>query len=451
MFAEWRQTLRRAEHALEQGQLDQAEKLATAPDVRSYRQARVLGVQIAEAFTARAAEQINQGDSRRAWEDLARAERLGGANQQVAELRSRLTRRALDDATQALHVGQLDEAKKRLAELRSRGEAPAELRRIQAVIVAWQEARRMATAGQFAAALAQLDLAGRLYPKAPAIEAERQVVAARAEQLGSMESDLYRALTERNWPAVLARSDAIRAIAPEHVAARAARRQAWLGAGIAASQSRRAVAGASKSDPSTSAEPRFLLWVDGVGGYLVCCGSRVSVGQPTEAHVDIPLMADLSRQHASIDRDAAGYVVRTVRRASINGKPVRGEASLADGDCLTLGQSVHLRFHRPSRVTATARLALESDHRLPFVVDGVLLMADQCILGGDGNAHVRIPDLRSEIVLCRQDGALWCRADAGFEVDGRPCRERARLEWNSRIRGEGFSFAIELLKQGRPK
>jgi hypothetical protein len=37
-------------------------------------------------------------------------------------------------------------------------------------------------------------------------------------------------------------------------------------------------------------------------------------------------------------------------------------------------------------------------------------------------------------VLYRQGGALWCRAAAGFEVDGRACAARAPLTLQSSIR-----------------
>lgn len=41
---------------------------------------------------------------------------------------------------------------------------------------------------------------------------------------------------------------------------------------------------------------RLLCWIDGVGGYLLCLSSKVSLGRATgDATVDIPLFADVSR------------------------------------------------------------------------------------------------------------------------------------------------------------
>ena len=45
----------------------------------------------------------------------------------------------------------------------------------------------------------------------------------------------------------------------------------------------------------------YALWIDGVGGYLVCLSHRVTLGQSlNETPVDIALIADVSRHHATI-------------------------------------------------------------------------------------------------------------------------------------------------------
>ena len=46
---------------------------------------------------------------------------------------------------------------------------------------------------------------------------------------------------------------------------------------------------------------RFLLWVDAIGGYLVCLDDRILLGRAgPDSHADIPLMGDLSRNHATL-------------------------------------------------------------------------------------------------------------------------------------------------------
>jgi hypothetical protein len=120
-------------------------------------------------------------------------------------------------------------------------------------------------------------------------------------------------------------------------------------------------------------------------------------------------------------------------------------APLRDGDVVRLGSTVELEFRQPSPVSATARLRVVSRHRLPLAVDGVILMAETCIVSNSKQAHIDSPSLDAPIVLYRQGAALWCRAPGGFEVDGRACAARAPLTLQSSVLGEGYSFSLEPL------
>jgi hypothetical protein len=189
---------------------------------------------------------------------------------------------------------------------------------------------------------------------------------------------------------------------------------------------------------------RFLLWVDAVGGYLVCLDDRIVLGRAgSDSHADIPLMGDLSRNHATVMRHGDGYLLQAHHASFVNGKPVVKESVLRDGDVIRLGATVELEFRQPSPVSATARLSIVSRHRLPLAVDGVLLMAETCIVGETSQAHICAPMLKKPVVLYRQAGSLWCRAEGVFDVDGRTCASRAPLTLQSSVFGEGFSFSLE--------
>jgi hypothetical protein len=191
---------------------------------------------------------------------------------------------------------------------------------------------------------------------------------------------------------------------------------------------------------------RFLLWVDGVGGYLVCMDDSIVLGRAgPDSHADIPLMGDLSRNHATLVRNGDGYLLQAHHASFVNGKPVADKVVLHDGDVIRLGSTVELEFRQPSPVSATARLSIVSRHRLPLAVDGVLLMAETCIVGGADQAHIPAPALKNPVVLYRQAGALWCRAVGAFDVDGRTCAARAPLTLQSSVLGDGFSFSLEPL------
>ena len=102
-----------------------------------------------------------------------------------------------------------------------------------------------------------------------------------------------------------------------------------------------------------------------------------------------------------------------------------------------------MKFRRPNPLSTTARLELASAHRLSLPTEAVLLMAETLIVGSKSNSHVVAPGWTREVVLFRHGDELWCRTPGGFEVDGESCHDRARVKLSSRVRGDGFSLALE--------
>src|SRR5262249_14765432 len=130
---------------------------------------------------------------------------------------------------------------------------------------------------------------------------------------------LHEAVAEKKWRDVLQLSEEVLAMAPTHAEARKARARAWK-AIEPATETHTSVSAPAPAPPMTP-QPRFLLWIDGVGGYLVCLGGRVTLGQATpDAYVDIPLFADVSRHHATLTRETEGYVLEAVRPVQVNGR-----------------------------------------------------------------------------------------------------------------------------------
>jgi hypothetical protein len=192
---------------------------------------------------------------------------------------------------------------------------------------------------------------------------------------------------------------------------------------------------------------RFLLWIDGVGGFLVCERTDVVLGQAVgDAATDVPIVGDVSRQHARIRRDGESYVIEPLRGAvRLDERPVGESALLGDECSLVLGGGVKLRFRRTHPLSATARLDFLSDHNLVPAVDGVLLLADSCVLGPAANAHVRCPDWKSSVVLFRREGRLHCQTTGTVDVDGRRRAGGGALSANSRVSGADFALALEPL------
>ena len=192
------------------------------------------------------------------------------------------------------------------------------------------------------------------------------------------------------------------------------------------------------------ASPRFWLWIDGVGGYLVCEADSVTLGQPVPGGaVDIPILGDVSRRHAVIRRDGESYLIEPLREIRLGGKRVSQPCTLGHDAHIELSGGVQLRFRRTHPYSMTARLDFLSPHRTHPSTDGIVLLAEACVLGPGPNCHVQCRDWSKELVLYRQQGGLYCRSPGELEVDGRKQRDRASLTRSSRVAGRDFSLTLE--------
>lgn len=192
------------------------------------------------------------------------------------------------------------------------------------------------------------------------------------------------------------------------------------------------------------ATERFVLWVDGVGGYLVCLRDSVVLGQyMPDSAVDVAIGGDLSRKHAVVRRQNETYLIDPIGPTKIDGRPIHAATALKDGEEIQLGSVVRLRFRRPHPLSATARLEPVSNHRIRPGVDAVLLMSESLVLGPRWQNHVLCLDWSSDLVLGRQGGELFCRAMRPIEIDGQEVDGRGKLTFASRVTGEDFSICLE--------
>ena len=487
--------LRQAEEAARAGRFDEALALVSRPDVADHHHAVKLRGRFVLDLIARASRRGGADDTAGAIADLDLAERLGAAPDILAEARLGLADRVAVEVLSDLDAGEPARVVERVEHLARHKIGGPALRRAREVAESWQAMHEEARRGEFGRAGAHLDRAERLAGATAqaALASCRRDLEARQKAASPRVEALNAALAAGQWPETLRAAEAVLETVPEHPAARQARARAWQQiAAIAPSASwpdrgarmpqanapsepepirfldaTEAVAPALAQAPPGANAPRrtrpippvrlaappvepgpsgrFLLWVDTVGGYLVCLDDRVTLGRAgPDSQADIAILGDLAREHAALRRDGEGYVVHAHHPTFVNGKPVR-TAPLRDGDVIRLGDTVELEFRQPSPVSSTARLAIVSRHRLPLAVDGALLMAETCIIGPSSQAHVTAPGLGDPVVLYRQGPALWCRASGGFDVDGRPHVARGSITLQSSVMGEGFSFSLEAL------
>lgn len=440
-------TLRQAREAIQNGRLEEAHRLLYQDGAVGYRGSGELLQQVARGLLERARRRLKEGDTAATWNDLLLAEQIGGADNGAADLRQELGRAALTEARSYLDAGEAVRAAEVLSQLSDRGVRLVEVRMLEDAAKHWIRARDLAGRGEFGPALQAAQRVAEHLPKEHIALARFETeLRGRAKGFNDLVVQLHDAVGGKDGRRMLILADQILALAPQHEEARKARACAWKAVEAATVMSPRPEPATSHHEPPPPRSPRFLLWVDGVGGYLVCLGERVILGQAApDACADVPLFADISRAHATLSRDAEGYLLEAARTATVNGHPV-DRALLKPGDRVTLGGTCELRFSQPVPVSATAQIEVISGHRLAMAVDKIFLMADTLVLGPSAQSHVVLPDIRQAVVLYRNRDGLGVRYAGSLTVDGQTCRERGTLGPSSQVTGEDFSFAIEPLE-----
>jgi hypothetical protein len=157
----------------------------------------------------------------------------------------------------------------------------------------------------------------------------------------------------------------------------------------------------------------------------------------------VPILADLSRRHATIRREGESYVLNPIHRVAVDGRDVLEPTVLRDKCIVKLAGSVQLRFRRPHALSATALLEPVDRIRTEPAVDGIVLMSESCILGAGPQSHIRCRGWSNELVLIRRGDELLCRSKAAIAVDDETQTGHAVLAANSRIAGEDFALSLE--------
>jgi hypothetical protein len=439
-------TLRQAEEALKTGRLEEAHRLLAQPAANGHKRAWKLQRRVGNRLVERGQQRLRHGDLEAAWHDLLLAEQMGHADLAADNLRQDLVQGGLGAARTLLQAGEPGRAAETLTQLRERSANHPEVQLLEEAAKGWLEARDLAAHGEFARALEILSRILPLTPQpCPVLERYRGEVQLRWQTFTSLLVQLHQGVEKACWPEVLKVAEQILAAAPLHQEALKARTRAWKVVSPATIVPAEEFAAVTSLEPPPQPPQRFVLWIDGVGGYLLCLSPRISLGQATlDASVDIPLYADVSRLHATLTRDEEGYLLEAVRPVLVNGQPVE-RALLRHRDRVTLGANCQFQFRQPAAISTSARLDLVSGHRLPVAVDAVLLMADTLLLGPGTQTHVVLPDLTEALVLYRHKDGLGLRHSGKLTINGKPTNGRAVLGTNAQVVGEGFSFAIELL------
>ncbi|HUG68569.1 MAG TPA: FHA domain-containing protein, partial [Pirellulaceae bacterium] len=406
MFQTWRLKLREAEEAYKVGDLAKAGRMLVDESLTHFLPGRRLATKVTTRKAERAINCIKSSDFDSAWGEIDEAISLSGETTDVLDAKRKLVEAAMRNIGVMLRTGDAKAALSAIESLEKRKVAVTSLVTLKQVAQRVHSAANLVKRGKFAEAESQLEIAMRLRPDFVEFAQGRTDCRERAKKFGALTEQLHHAMAEESWSEVVPIADQLLQIAPESTLAKEARKQAWGKVGAKCVDSRRGPSTwPGKSDLGEVNGERFLLWVDGVGGYLVSLASEIVLGQATPGNrVDIPILADISRRHAKIRRDGEGYTIEPLHVLRLNGKATQAKAILSDGDEIELGSGVRFRFRRPHALSASARLDPISRHRTQPYADSILLMAESCVLGPRWQNHVVCPDWETDVVLYRQDG-----------------------------------------------
>ena len=474
----WDAKIKFAEQAFQCGALDQAVSYFQRGQLCNSHDQPFLARKLANALLERAKASVCAGQFCVAWEDLDEASKLK-VEEFGAELRrqkNQLIELTIESADASLSRGEPIYALNCIEPLRRRNITDWRLDRIRTVSECLKSANSFAANGQFKKSVDQLEKAKGVRPDLPFLDCRISAFKGRQRQMQRHITDVETYALQCKWGDVSQSCKQILHIAPTHQIAFEARQECnarlkkktWrqldstqvnslgvqgdrvIGGGRAArGDERNVVVDREVSDrilpmSNLTSGNKFLLWVDGVGGYLVC-GNRVnSLGQAIDgARVDIGIQGDLRSHHANLERVDGGHLLEPIGNISVDGIPLNSKVVLKNGQKLSLEGGVELAYSQTHALSKTARLNFVSRHRSVPLADAVILPGASIILGPNRSNHVYCPTWSENLLLFERSGQWFCRSKLAMEVDGKFVKTEASIELNSRIVGDDFSLTLE--------
>lgn len=444
--------LRQAKDALKNDRLDEARRLLLS--VQDYRRAKELLARLGVAYAVRGQRRLDTQEHEKAWQDLLLATELNETDPAVVHLREKLTRLGLDDIRDCLTRGNVPRAGMLIDQLRSRHIMHLELAFLEGWTNHWSTAKDLADRGEHAKALQTLEnLQGELFDDNPHLKHFRARLEAQQARLPDLLARLHQSQKSEDWRAVIEAAEQVLALAPQHQEARRFQQQAWKSL-EPVTVVERTIPTERHNQKQLKDYSRFHIWIDGVGGYLVCLGQSITLGRAEpNASVDVPILADVSRKHATILRDSEGhYVIDAAQPIAVNGETVK-RSQLKTDDRITLGKedakgnefqgSCQLQFRKPNSISASAGLIIVSGHPIATGADEVLLMSESLILGPSQNAHVQIPNAKEQMILANTKEGLRIKCEGKLRVNHEAFEKKALLQGESLIQVGPVTFAIE--------
>lgn len=437
-----REVLDSARQHIEAGRLaNGAERLAAAPAEEAARLRKRLDQRAREADEARTRteECLARGDVEGA---LAAAEILkavAGGESDTRAILDRLAAALPDAVARALTAGALVDAQRLVEHAARMNAAMADVRRWRDTIETAEKTARAVARGDWPEALVQASRLERFLPDAWwAAQAHEQLMMVEEALRGLRAGPLGDRLT----------SAAARA--PLHVFTTVGLDTPPPPAGAHAPC-------APPKEPAPEGRggagcERCLLWVDGVGSFLLLAPDCVTIGRAgSSARPDIALSADIEGVHAQVLRVDHEYFLAPRGPVTVNGASV-SRRLLADGDQIVLGGRSALTFRLPTALSSTAMLDLPAGLQLARDVSRVILLDQHLVFGPRGRAHIAAAGLAERVVLSLGANGFRCRAHAPLVVGGAPRGRDAEIPLGVPVEAGPLTFTLTSAPRegGRP-
>lgn len=470
----WNLKLKFAEQALRRGDLDRAIRHYESGQISDKNRKLSLVRQLADALLERSQAAILMGRFEVAWKDLDAVAKfnLKEFQHETRACKNQLIELTIESADASLVRGEPVCALNCIESLGQRRVMDWRLNNIKTVSECLNSANRFAAKGQFKKSVAELEKAKTVRPDLPFLAGRISAFKTRTRQMKKYVTDVEAYALQGKWGDVSQSCERILHIAPTNQVAFEARQECRARLkkktrrqmnSTTVNSSKVQSAPAINTNPSMEnvvVEPslsdrikpmdnsvsgnKFLLWVDGVGGYLVC-GSRVnSLGQAIDgAKVDIGIQGNLRSHHANLERVEGGHLFEPIGNVSIDGVELDSKVVLKNGQKLSFEGGVELAYSQTHALSKTARLNFVSRHRSVPWADAVILPVTSMILGPNRLNHVYCPTWSESLVLFERAGQWFCRAKQAIEVDGKLVATETAIDLKSRIVGDDFSLTLE--------
>jgi hypothetical protein len=460
---QWGKFQKLASAAIVNGDLQLAAEQLSQDRFKDTIPGRRVSRRLTTALVDRAQIHTTAGDLHNAWDDLMIATQVAIPKDadMISRKKNELVELTVETAETFLADGKAAHAMRSINELNSRRILDWRADRVTKTSTLLQNADELAATGRLKESVEQLEQAKLLHPQLDFIESRLAANRQRKMQIRDLTAVLQEKTIQHEWQDVNLCCQKILAIAPKFKLALDAQRHSMMQIQRKTSSGARLTQVPPKDDPffriedessqsierAQAAANTFVMWIDGVGGFLVCTSPRNIIGQAIpNTEISIPILGDLRRRHARIETINGQHLLQFLGIDRVEGHAVDEPLAMRNGQTINLDGGVKLKYSQTHPLSTPARLDFVSRHRTQPWSDAILLAGQSIILGPNPNNHIYCPRWQEDLILFRRNNEWFCRSKTPIEIDGVALDanvSEGAITFNSSISRDDFSVSLE--------